>query len=1598
MNDDLPGFGVDFQIDAGDSYAQLAQLDALMKSTEAKILSQALSIEKATKGMIDVAAPTASVRAIASETAGAMRGVQASFDQVGTAKRDLDRILGTEVKMGSIGPAATREAAATAREINAVEKEIDRLVFTLDRETASTGKTRAEVRALRAEELALTAARQGNTDAADRLFASMRALDQAQRSAAEDRAQAARVAEIAMEAEAQAVRNAAQAFQLFERAAREGMAAARATEANAAAAERMRMSTDPLYAAQRRVNDEIAESTRLYKAGATAEAEYARQQDVLAGKLNGLTASHDTMVTSARKGSGALTQLSFQLNDVATMAASGSPPFQILATQAGQIVQVFQMAEGGARGLAAEIGGLLLRFSPFIVAAGAAAAGLGLFVRWVNEGVTNNQLTKDLGDITGGADATKQELYKLKDAEVEWGDVTKALFSVVGKDIAASFVGDMKGMSKDVKALLDDMTGYGRKILAGMYAGVAGMKSYLGELEKGGVLGLGKMLIGQGDPKLLEKTFGAAYDQADKYLGKLGARVKTAAIQNARERLAKSIGYNNEPKPTTDKHADQLARQAAAMEAQIRNLYALADAYGVSGAAALIAEARVKAESDAIKKRADIEELVSRQVRLAIAQRVVDSAKSAAAMRDEAGIQSEVNAMMAEGLVPAERAAELVRERMADLPLLAAIEAAQQRGLKVEADRATAALKAQQDARVAKKAADIGTFYIGAEQQAERQLALQREELRLVGATDMERARAMATIQATQTLQARGDALGTTYANGYIAKQVEIAVGQVQLSAAQREYNDQLNLAADRWDLIASKVQSAGQGMADAFGDAGRALGDVVSIFADYRAQQAQADAAHRARLKNATSDAARERENSLFALRNSGRQIEMYGDMASAAKGFFKEGSTGYRALAAAEKIYRVTQLAMSLSAMVQNTLETTTSVANASLRATADGSAGVAAQAKLPFPLNIAAMAATAAALVAAGVAIVSGGGGGGSSVPQSNTGTGTVLGDADAKSESLKRSIDQLREVDTVTSVFARQMAGSLRSIDSQIGGLAAVLVRSGNVDASSGVTEGFKANAIGSILGKVPVIGGFLSSLFGSKTTVLASGLYGGAQSVGSILSGGFDASTYSDVQKKKKLFGITTSTKTSTQFGAADADLERQFTLILGSFASAIAGAAGPLGEATGAVENRLNGFVVNIGKIDLKGLTGAEIQEKLEAVFGAAADGMADAAFPGISRFQKAGEGAFETLVRVASTLEAVTTSLDQLGAGARGLGMDAKLALADQFDSVSDLTNAIEGYFTAFYTDAEQAAAKAAQMGRVFDSMGLSMPTTLASFRQLVEAQDLTTAAGQSTYATLLQLAPAFADLQSALQGTKSAADVAAERADLERKILELNGDTAAIRALDLAKLDASNRGLQQQIYAIQDAQDAAKAAEELGKAWSSVGDSIMDEVERIRGLNDPAGGSTFASLMAQFNAANAAARAGNQDAAKSLPALSQALLGKAADAATSRQELDRVQAQTAAMLEATYGVITGLTATPAKSATAQVAAAATSAGATAVAPDDDDEEVTMLRAELATVRADAASSQAATASALNRLVRILENVTAASGGDAITVVQEAA
>lgn len=1666
--DGVPTLGVGFAIETGSSFNELITIQKVMQSTEAKVIAQAAQIERATGSMVNL----------------------------GVAKAQIT----------TFGNAASREMQSVARESARVEKAGERLVGQLDRQNAMFGKSRAEIQAMKVESAALAAEQAGLTELADRLRTGQAALAEQQRAAAEAAAR-----------EAQEVRAAAEAYRMFEAVAKQKAAAYReqqsreaaaamqaesdavaraarehanlaamvresnaAQEADAAAAERLRMSTDPLYAATQRLNAEIAESTRLYYAGATAPAEYARQQEVLAGRLRDVQKQHELMNrslmgigTTGRLASHHMANLGYQFQDIGVQmfaASQSSAPlkmaFMALVQQGAQIQMIMSQAGVGIRAVAAAFldmsKSILIATAtnPYLLAGaaiiGAFAGAVKMLQNAANSGADMKKYAESLG-------LTAKEIRHLDNVTVTWGDTAKAVFQVTGRAIwdrigpavtgtwntmkewAAWIFSALKGASNfmigayvgafnvitktwrtfpavigdifftGVNAAIDATNMLIRRTVDGLNGFISAANLVLSKVglelptlsaaqidrAKNDYAGAAAKL-GQTAREELSKALGTDYlgDAARSF----GGAVIDQAVKNAKDRIrgqAEKKGYLDPEKGKTDKHAERLEREAQAVEAQIRNLYALADAYKVSGAAALIAEARVKAESEAIKKRADIEAMVYRQIRLSIAQRVSDAAKATAGLREQADAQEAVNKAVAGGIIPAERAADMVKDQIADLPLLAAAQAAQQRGLKDEVTRATEALADQRAERERLRKAEIAAQFARDSATSADQIEMLRAELRLVGATNRERAIELATLKAIQEAKAR--AYDSAQTAAYVAAQREIAIVTEAIATAQRNLNDALSFTVDRWDAIANSVQAAGQGMADAFGRAGGALSGMASIYADYHATRARLDAEYQQKLREANGDAAAmARAQQMYALRTAGMQVQAYGDMVAAAKGFFREGSKGYKALEIAEKAFRAIQFANSLRAMAQDMAETVRSVANSGARAAAAGSEGIANQSKLPFPFNIAAMAATGAALIAAGIAVAGAlGGGGKSQAPQSNSGTGTVLGDPAAQSESIKNAINALKEVDTLMLNYSRQMASSLRSIESNIGGFASVLARNADdINASGGITEGFKANAIGSILGNVPLIGGILKGLFGTKTTVIGSGLYGGSQSLGSILSGGFDAQYYSDIQKKKKLFGITTSTKYSTQYSNADPLLENQFTLILREFNKAILAAAGPLGAATGEIQQRLNSFVISLGRIDLQGLTGTQIQEKLNAVFGAAADNMARAAFPFIEQYQRAGEGAFETLIRVASTIEAVSGSLDLLGQSTQAMSIAAKLGLADQFESISALTSAADAYFQAFYTREEQATARTAQLSKVFESLGMTLPTTLAGYRALVEAQNLNTAAGQQAYAVLLQLAPAFAELQSLMEGAKSAADIASERQNLERQLLELRGDTAALRALQLAKLDQSNRALQEQIWALQDAQAAAKAADELRKAWQSVGDSIMDEVRRIRGLSDMSGGDSFAILLGRFNAMTAAARTGDIDAAKALPQLSQALLTAAANAATSRQELDRIRAQTAASLETTNGLIAllggGASGTTAASildavaAASQPATAAISGGATAnLAATVDD-----LVDEIAKLRAENNSGHAQTAANTGAIKRKLEDVTAASGGDAIATI----
>lgn len=169
-----------------------------------------------------------------------------------------------------------------------------------------------------------------------------------------------------------------------------------------------------------------------------------------------------------------------------------------------------------------------------------------------------------------------------------------------------------------------------------------------------------------------------------------------------------------------------------------------------------------------------------------------------------------------------------------------------------------------------------------------------------------------------------------------------------------------LEMLADELRLIDNLARDVSRGLSSAFGESGRALGDLLTVTTGYQSRLAEiALAEEQNRLTGAQAD--RERAQA---------QIGVYGDMTAAAKGFFKEGSDGYRVLQAAEQAFRLVQLAGMLQAMVADTAFTGTSVGNSLARGAALAAEGAARMFATLGPYAFPVVAAMTALLLSMGI----------------------------------------------------------------------------------------------------------------------------------------------------------------------------------------------------------------------------------------------------------------------------------------------------------------------------------------------------------------------------------------------------------------------------------------------------------------------------------------------------------------------------------------------------------------------------------------------------------------------------------------------------
>lgn len=1376
-----------------------------------------------------------------------------------------------------------------------------------------------------------------------------------------------------------------------------------------------------------RLQKEMADMKRSV-AGAMGDiTESASRADKALGSAGG--GGLTRMGGSAKLAGHQVQNLVYQLNDMVVGLFSGQKPMTVFMQQGTQIGQIGMQAGMGIGGMARALVGLAASSAaaaltnPYLLAAAAAAAlAFGAFKMFQS----SVKQTGELDKYAQSLGLTKKEMEKLGPVGITVGDTMKGLWKTVSDGLN---LGSVFSTLKDwATTAFDAIMQVGKYAIAFIYAGWVGgfgaikiLWSSLPGVIGEAAVGAANLAI-SGVEFMANKAIAAInwlVDRVNPLLDRVGlttiSRVESVALPRMENSFAGS----------TARMAGQIQSE---FSAAFGDAMSMMDSFSAKWRENTIAAAKARLAAKAEEIRGDKADKTAKGPKTTEAEKALKAAQDFA------------------------RNLELETAKIGKTPIEIKRMEVAMAALKAPTDEARIAiLQAGEAWEKATKAQAEKEFIRNTVAPLELQVAMLGKSTKAQELANLE-------AEKEQIVLERGAAAWERYR----AAKTALIEHDFQLKE-QEQFLQSLE------DMV-SATQAAASNMADAFGSVGGAIGGITVEIT--RFASAQAASAKR------VADAEREYGKTSFQYADAraaqaSAEINHYGNLASAAKGFFEEGSDGYKAMLAAEKVFRAFELAIAIkNAAVKIGLigaQTAAKVTSDTAMAASDTAragveqgnsiittgikaveAVVNAIRSLPFPLNIAAGAVTAGVIASLGVAI-SGAFGGSAKPPVTNDGTGTVFGDSAAKSESISKSIDHLREVDTLTMRYSAAMLASLKNIEANIGGLTNLIIRTNGFDASAaGIQTGTKATGIlggltsaftgvsnfvggktGSMIGAGiglaiagpigaaigflgakllgglgKVLGSIVNALFGTKTSIVGQGIYGGAQSLGSILSGGFDASYYSDIKKTKKFFGISVGSSYSTQYAAANAELEQQFSLIFSGFYDAISAAAGPLGMSLDEVQSRLAGFVVNIGKIDLKGLTGEQIQEKLTAVFGAAADSIARAAIPGLEQFQKVGEGYFETLVRVASSIEAVTSSLSLLGTSVEGLSLTAKMNLFDLFGSASDMASATSDYFSLFYTKAEQTAALTAQMNQVFGSLGLTLPDSIAGFRALVDAQDLTTEAGRAAYVALIQLAPAFADLIGAAQDAASAAAIVDERLGLERQLLELQGNTAALRALDLAQLDESNRALQEQIWALQDQQkaadEAAAAAEKLRSAWTQITDGLLAEVARIRGSMD-GGVKTYAQALSEFNAATLAARSGDQEAAKSLPGLSQTLLNAAADAATSAQDLARIQGQTAANLEQTVAIINALAGLPAETAAAAASASptwweqfASTQAATATTSANDSATVLIdglasLKQELSDLRDEQRIASATIASGTSKTARILERVT--PDGDALAV-----
>ena len=383
-----------------------------------------------------------------------------------------------------------------------------------------------------------------------------------------------------------------------------------------------------------------------------------------------------------------------------------------------------------------------------------------------------------------------------------------------------------------------------------------------------------------------------------------------------------------------------------------------------------------------------------------------------------------------------------------------------------------------------------------------------------------------------------------------------------------------------------------------------------------------------------------------------------------------------------------------------------------------------------------RMAAMAAAVAPLLAAiGAAIPAFGGGGGggtnsAAYRQERQGTGTVLGDSTAKSESILNAVEITANATEQLVGINRGMLNALNAMVAGISGASALLARgAGDIDLPT-------LNTGSSFLGIN------FGNIFGGKESLRDQGI----RIVGGTLSSMIDDIMVQSYASIHRSGGWFRSSRDYDRFTTLGDDVANQFQMVLSSMADSVRAAAEALGLNMDEINARIASFQIEEIRISTKDLSAEEAQKELEAAFSAIFDGLAGHVVPFIAQFQKVGEGLAETLIRVATGVQVTQEAMIQLGFSLDETDPEkfarASEALMGLAGGVDAFIEGMSSFVSNFATEEHKFAVAQDALTRAFAQAGIEIPATRDAMWDLMQAQDATTESGREIIAMLLRLA----------------------------------------------------------------------------------------------------------------------------------------------------------------------------------------------------------------------------------------------------------------